>query len=189
MHFLTSHFYIDIGSNVINFPEAAVRALNSGHTLSAHTWSHPQMTYQTNDQIVAQLYWSIRSIKEATGVTVTSWRPPFGDVDDRVRAIAHQMGLRTIIWDKDSFDWGLPSPANDFQGKRTNEEIDGYFEEWISDRKSGVDTIHGHIGLQHETSGVTVAVAERWLPQLQSVFNVKSVHDCAPELQSPYWET
>lgn len=147
------------------------------------------MTYLSNELIVAELYWNIRAIKEATGVTITSWRPPFGDVDDRVRAIAHQMGLRTIIWDKDSFDWGIPSPANEFQGVQSMETVDGFFEEWINDRKDGLDTVSGHIGLEHETSYTTVQVAEKWLPQLQSVFTVKTVHDCAPELQSPYWES
>lgn len=179
-------FYV--GSNVVNFPEAAVRALQSGHTLSAHTYTHKRMTYISNEMIVAELYWTIRAIKEATGVTVTSWRPPFGDVDDRVRAIAHQMGLRTIIWDKDSVDWGLPSPANENIGKETQETVDSYFQDWIDERVNGVDFISGHIVLEHETSFATIQVAEKWLPKLQAAFNVKTVHDCAPELQSPYWE-
>ena len=37
-------------------------------------------------------------IKDVTGVTPTFWRPPFGDVDNRVRAIATAMGLQTSIW-------------------------------------------------------------------------------------------
>nr|AIA90767.1 Polysacc_deac_1 [uncultured Rhizopus] len=65
------------------------------------------MTTLTNNEIVAQFYWNLRAIKEAAGVTPRCWRPPYGDVDDRVRAIAHQMGMSTIIWDSDSFDWGL----------------------------------------------------------------------------------
>lgn len=38
-------------------------------------------------------------------------RPPYGDIDDRVRAISLQMGLRPIIWTSvngssyDTFDW------------------------------------------------------------------------------------
>lgn len=38
-------------------------------------------------------------------------RPPYGDIDDRVRAIALQMGLQPIIWTSvngssfDTFDW------------------------------------------------------------------------------------
>lgn len=60
------------------------------------------MTTQTNAQIVAELYWALKAIKEATGITSKCWRPPQGDVDDRVRAIAHQMGLRTVLWDLDT---------------------------------------------------------------------------------------
>lgn len=40
-------------------------------------------------------------------------RPPYGDIDDRVRAIALQMGLTPIIWTSvngssfDTFDWEI----------------------------------------------------------------------------------
>ncbi|KAI8647854.1 hypothetical protein BD408DRAFT_378074 [Parasitella parasitica] len=179
-------FYV--GSNVVGFPEAAVRAIESGHTICAHTWSHPKMTSLTNYEIVAQLYWNLRAIKEAAGVTPRCWRPPYGDVDDRVRAIAHQMGMATILWDVDSFDWGLPSVANGFAGTYTQETIDGFFNEWISNRKNGRDT-HGHVVLEHETSNMTIATTEKWLPKLKEVFNVKKVHDCAPQLRRPYWES
>ena len=32
-------------------------------------------------------------------------QPPYGDIDDRIRAIANALGLRTIIWTYDSNDW------------------------------------------------------------------------------------
>ncbi|ORZ08711.1 hypothetical protein BCR42DRAFT_302126, partial [Absidia repens] len=96
-----------VGSNVIKFPDAAQRALNDGHIICSHSWSHPQMTTLTNEEVIAQLYWTLRAIKEAVGVTPKCWRPPYGDVDDRVRAIAWQMGMRTYLWDQDSFDWNL----------------------------------------------------------------------------------
>lgn len=67
------------------------------------------MTSLTNEEIVAQLYWTQKAIKESLGITPKCWRPPYGDVDDRVRAIAWQMGMRTILWDQDSNDWNLVS--------------------------------------------------------------------------------
>jgi hypothetical protein len=33
------------------------------------------MTTLTNEQLVAEFYWSLRAIKEATGVTPKCWRP------------------------------------------------------------------------------------------------------------------
>jgi peptidoglycan/xylan/chitin deacetylase (PgdA/CDA1 family) len=38
-------------------------------------------------------------------VTPTLFRPPFGDIDPRVRAIVRALNLTTVIWDRDSDDW------------------------------------------------------------------------------------
>ncbi|ORZ01110.1 hypothetical protein BCR43DRAFT_486399 [Syncephalastrum racemosum] len=176
-------FYI--GSNVVTYPAAAVRALNDGLTLCVHTWSHPAMTTQSNEKVVAELYWTLRAIKEATGVTPKCWRPPYGDVDDRVRAIAWQMGMRTIIWDEDTNDWNMPGDGG---GNLSPETVDGYFEGWISARQNGSDNAHGHIVLEHELNNSTVSMTEKWLPKLQETFNVVTVHECM-NISQPYWET
>lgn len=50
---------------------------------------------------------------EQIGVTPNTMRPPYGDIDDRVRAISLQMGLTPIIWTSvngtsfDTFDWEI----------------------------------------------------------------------------------
>lgn len=98
-------FYI--GSNVMDWPLQAQRGLTDGHQLSAHTWSHRYTTALSDEQVFAELYYTIKAIKWVTGVTVTSWRPPYGDVDDRVRAIAYELGLETIIWSDDTDDWNV----------------------------------------------------------------------------------
>ncbi|KAI8887547.1 carbohydrate esterase family 4 protein [Backusella circina FSU 941] len=175
-------FYI--GSNVATYPEAAKRALNDGHVLCSHTWSHPQMTTQTNEQVVAELYWTLRAIKEATGITTKCWRPPYGDVDDRVRAIAWQMGMLTYLWDEDTNDWNMPGDGG---GNLAPSTVDGYFEGWINKQKSGTDK-HGHIVLEHELNNATVQMTEKWLPKLQETFNVVSIHQCM-NISQPYWET
>ncbi|KAG1150970.1 hypothetical protein G6F37_000299 [Rhizopus arrhizus] len=175
-------FYI--GSNIATFPAAARRALNDGHVLCVHTWSHPQMTAQSNEQVVAELYWTLRAIKEATGVTTKCWRPPYGDVDDRVRAIAWQMGMRTYLWDEDTNDWNMPGDGG---GNLSPSKVDGYFEGWIKSQKSGKET-HGHIVLEHELNNATVKMTEKWLPKLQETFNVQTIHHCM-NISQPYWET
>jgi len=50
-------------------------------------------------------------IKLAVGVTPTCFRPPYGDIDDRIRAIAKGLGLRVILWQRDSNDWEVGSVA------------------------------------------------------------------------------
>jgi len=87
-----------VGARVISRPEIVVYEYMTGHELSVHTWSHPSLTTLTNEQIVAELGWTRKAIKDVTGVTPLTFRPPFGDIDDRVRAIALAMGMRPVIW-------------------------------------------------------------------------------------------
>jgi peptidoglycan/xylan/chitin deacetylase (PgdA/CDA1 family) len=60
------------------------------------------MTALTNEQAFAELYYSRKAIKDILGVTPLCWRPPFGDVDNRIRTIAQSLNLTTILWGYDS---------------------------------------------------------------------------------------
>ncbi|WFD06608.1 hypothetical protein MVES1_001962, partial [Malassezia vespertilionis] len=101
-----------IGGNVINSPFQAQRALVDGHDICGHTWSHKLMTTLSNEQVFAELYYTAKAIKKIVGVTPRCWRPPQGDVDDRVRAIATALGMHTIMWQEDTNDWQLGEGAS-----------------------------------------------------------------------------
>ena len=92
-----------VGSRAISYPATLKRAYDEGHQIAIHTWSHPSMTSLSNEQIVAELKWTEKAIVSVIGVTPIYWRPPYGDVDNRVRAIATQLGYKTSIW-TDGFD-------------------------------------------------------------------------------------
>lgn len=66
-------FYI--GSNVINWPYGAMRGVRDGHHIAQHTWSHNLMTTLTNEEVLAELYYTQKAIKMVTGVTPRYWRP------------------------------------------------------------------------------------------------------------------
>ncbi|KAI9247358.1 hypothetical protein BY458DRAFT_484152 [Sporodiniella umbellata] len=178
-----SLFYI--GSNVATYPAAAKLALNNGNTLCVHTWSHNPMTTLTNAEIVAELYWSIKAIKAATGVTSKCWRPPQGDVDDRVRSIAWQMGLRNVLWNEDTNDWNMPDPMNG--GNLAPKIVDGYFQSWINAQKAG-KLDKGILVLEHELNRMTVNMTMHWLPIIQKDFTVVSALSCNG-IRQPYWES
>lgn len=103
-------FYV--GSNVVNWPLQAQRGIVDGHELCVNSWSQRYMTTLPNHQVFAELYYTMKSIKIAVGVTPTCWRPPFGDVDDRVRAIASGLGLRTVMWTLDPNDENIQPDGN-----------------------------------------------------------------------------
>ncbi|KAJ7205430.1 hypothetical protein GGX14DRAFT_458466 [Mycena pura] len=68
-------FYI--GSNVIHWPLQAQRAVADGHEICAHSWSHKSMTAFTNEQVFAELWYTMQAIKLVTGYTPTCWRVRF----------------------------------------------------------------------------------------------------------------
>ncbi|KAF9991466.1 hypothetical protein BGZ79_004443 [Entomortierella chlamydospora] len=180
-------FYI--GSKIMGAPAAAQRGLNDGHVICSHTWSHPSMTTLTNAEVVAEFYYSLRIIKEVLGVTPRCWRPPYGDVDDRVRAIAWQMGMRTVIWDRDTNDWQIngdqvaPGP-NAITYAKANKTV----ANWIKSRETGKDDSHGHIVLEHELSNATITLTESWLPTIQKAYKTMPATSCN-NIAQPYWES
>jgi len=47
--------------------------------------------------------WTEKAIMDATGHKVRYMRPPYGDIDNRVRFVLKQMGYVVVDW-TDSFD-------------------------------------------------------------------------------------
>lgn len=60
------------------------------------------MTSFSNEVAFAELYYTRKLIKDILGVTPKCWRPPFGDVDNRVRVIAEGMNMTNIVWSDDT---------------------------------------------------------------------------------------
>ncbi|KAF9220646.1 carbohydrate esterase family 4 protein [Gyrodon lividus] len=152
-----SMFYI--GSNVMDWPLEAQRGLADGH------------------EICMQI------IKLVVGVTPTCWRPPFGDVDDRVRAIAHALGLRTILWQYDSNDWRAGT------GNITDADVDANYQALITRAQSGSYSTGGTIMLTHELNNFTMAEAVKFYDQLKAAFKYLVPMGVATNQTQPYVET
>ncbi|KAF8927884.1 carbohydrate esterase family 4 protein [Dissophora ornata] len=116
-----------VGSRIRYYPTLLQRAYKEGHHIAIHTWSHPSMTTLTNEQVVAELKWTEKIIFDTIGVTPLYWRPPYGDVDNRVRNIATQLGYKTSIWtmDFDTDDWNIPA------NKSTPQAVIATFQSWL----------------------------------------------------------
>ncbi len=61
------------------------------------------MTTLSNEQVIGELGWTMELIHNSTGGRLPKyWRPPYGDSDERVRAIAKEVfGLTTVIWNQE----------------------------------------------------------------------------------------
>jgi hypothetical protein len=96
---LKATFFV-IGSRVVSFPATLQAQYISGHQIAVHTWSHSALTTLTNDQIIAELGWSRKAIRDVIGVTPNMMRPPFGDIEYVISvafATVFSQGQTTVI--------------------------------------------------------------------------------------------
>ncbi|KAI9316626.1 chitin deacetylase [Dichotomocladium elegans] len=174
-----SMFYI--GSNVINWPYGARRGVRDGHHIADHTWSHQMMTTLTNQEVLAELYYTQKAIKLASGVTPRFWRPAYGDVDDRVRWIATQLNLTTILWNLDTDDWA----GGDLIPMST---VQHTYDDFIKMGSNGTFSTSGNIVLTHEIDAKTMDISIKNLPAIKK--NYKHILDVATcmNITYPYFE-
>lgn len=189
-HNLTTTFFV-VGSRVLSRPAMLQYEYEAGNQISVHTWSHPALTTLTNEQIVAELGWSKKVIKDVLGVTPNTMRPPYGDIDDRVRYIAMAMGLTPIIWTTspagktfDTQDWKIST------GIVTPAQVLKNFQDIIASASS---LTTGFIVLAHDLYPQSVALAVEYvLPQALAAGNltVEPIITCLGQpLSEGYAET
>ncbi|KAJ8688945.1 hypothetical protein PTI98_013015 [Pleurotus ostreatus] len=169
-----------VGSNVIDWPREARRAVSDGHEICLHGWSHKYMTTLSNEEAFAELYYGVLAVcyhtsviltgnfsfQFITGVTPTCWRPPFGDTDDRIRFIAQSLDLVTILWQYDTFDWkGGQGDAQD------DAEVNKNYADIVSLAENGAFDSVGAIVLMHELSTFTMSKAVEYYPDFKRVFD------------------
>ncbi|WFD31082.1 hypothetical protein MSPP1_002114 [Malassezia sp. CBS 17886] len=171
-----SLFYI--GANVVSYPLQAQRGLIDGHDLCGHTWSHRYTTTLTNEQVFAELYYTAKAIKMVTGVTTRCWRPPYGDVDDRVRAIATGLGLRTILWQEDTDDWNI-EPSGD----KPESKIKSNYERIFKKKKTSKPIV-----LTHEINEYTMDEFMKMYPELDKAFDTVASPMTCLGITQPYAE-
>jgi hypothetical protein len=155
----------------------------SGHQISIHTWSHAPLTTLSNEEIVAELGWTAKVIRDVIGVTPNTFRPPYGDIDDRVRYIAAQMKQTPIMWTGvptnntvqyfDTTDWNIPG------NRATGPSALSKFETILNDYVPMLNS--GFIVLQHDIYQQTVDLAVGYILPMaiaSGKYQLKSIIDC-----------
>ncbi|VDB90093.1 unnamed protein product [Peniophora sp. CBMAI 1063] len=163
-----THFFI--GTNILSNPKefnTAYKTLQGD--IAVHTWTHPYMTTQSNDLVLAELGWTAQLIYNSTGGRIPRyWRAPYGDIDSRVEAIAREVfGMTSIQWNQDTADWTLTTNSH----YTSAEKIHSQFEKWLTGARSP-----GLIVLEHELSQQSVqAFIDAYPLMVQNNWNIVSV--------------
>jgi peptidoglycan/xylan/chitin deacetylase (PgdA/CDA1 family) len=107
-HDARATFFV-LGCTVADRPDTVRRILESGSELGNHTFTHPRLTTLGDNEIHGEITRAAAAIEEVTGSTLTYWRAPFFDSDERVNAAVGQLGLQEVWYSSMPGDWELPA--------------------------------------------------------------------------------
>ena len=94
-----------VGFWVDAYPERTQQIAQRGHEIGNHSTNHPNMPTLSPEQMQQEILQTHQKIEELTGTSPTLFRPPFGDYNNDLIDILHQMDYECIQWSIDSLDW------------------------------------------------------------------------------------
>jgi peptidoglycan/xylan/chitin deacetylase (PgdA/CDA1 family) len=162
-----------VGSRLVTHHKELKQAYDLGHQIAIHSWSHTALTTLTNEQIVAEMAWTSKIIRDIIGVSPKHVRAPFGDIDPRVRAVLKAMKFEIIDWNRDPQDWRISNFDTASNPTVTPQDILKEFTQWATADKTG------SISLQHDIYKVPVSIVGTTLDILSAAkFDFKTVSSC-----------
>jgi peptidoglycan/xylan/chitin deacetylase (PgdA/CDA1 family) len=100
-------FYV-LGTNVKRDPELLRRAVAEGHEIGNHSWSHKHLTRATPAVLRSEIDKNQKRVQSIGGVLPTTFRPPYGEINGKVRDEARRQRLTVVKWTVDSNDYKKP---------------------------------------------------------------------------------
>lgn len=134
-----------LGQKVSQYKDAVKKMKKIGCELGSHSFNHPNLTEMGPDAIQKQMNDTNDKLEEAVGSKATVMRPPYGAINDTVKA---NVGLPMILWNIDTLDWKT------------------------RDAKKTVDTVMRQVGdgdviLMHDIHSETIDAALDLIPKLE----------------------
>ena len=95
-----------IGGSWADDNTACVRKIvEAGHEVGSHGYFHRDHTTLGYEGNVEEISRSVQFLQLAAGVPVTLFAPPSGAYDEDTINAAESLGLRTVMWSRDTIDW------------------------------------------------------------------------------------
>ena len=97
--------FFNVGQWTERYPDYVRQEHTAGHQIGNHTYDHTDLTTLSPTDRLAQLTRTQGILQALTGYAPTFMRPPYGAINDDVRATTDAVGLTPIIWTVDTVDW------------------------------------------------------------------------------------
>lgn len=147
-----------VGQEISNFPDTVKKMNELGMELGNHTYSHIELTKLTQEEVSSEIGKTDQLLLDLTGQGASVVRPPFGSINDTVKA---EVGTPMILWSVDTLDWETQDTEKIVQAVMDN---------------AG----DGEIILLHDIFKETVDAAEIFIPKLiEEGYALVTVHQLA----------
>ncbi len=133
-----------VGNRVERYADTMKNAYQKGNQIATHTFDHGDLSKMKKKQIRRELKRSFRVMKKINGENPTMLRPPYGNVNDKMR---QTIQIPMIYWSVDTEDWS----------SRNRDKV-------LSRCKNIKD---GDIVLMHDLYPSTAAAVEKLIPKLR----------------------
>ncbi len=106
--FNVSATFFVVGYEAEKFPNLIQQEVALGHTVGNHSWSHPLspgFAALDDKALLNQFNHTNEALAKIGAPEPVVFRPPGGSFDAKVVEAARRMGMRTVIWTLDTFDY------------------------------------------------------------------------------------
>lgn len=91
-----------VGNRVEKFADTLKNAYENGNQIATHTYDHSDLSKMKKAGIKKEMSLSVQVIKKITGQGPAMLRPPYGNVNDKMRKT---IKIPMIYWSVDTEDW------------------------------------------------------------------------------------
>ena len=98
-----------LGSRMKQYPELVKKAVNNGHEVGSHGYSHKYLTKIKQNTLDFEINETNRIYNEITGLDLLYLRPPYGKINEKIRK---SINLPFILWSIDTRDWETRDALN-----------------------------------------------------------------------------
>jgi polysaccharide deacetylase family sporulation protein PdaB len=89
-------------------PDVAREIILRGHEIGHHGYSHKHFTELEDEKLAEEFARMEEALQEELNMTVELFRPPYGEIDQRVYDFVSERGYTTVLWSIDPHDWVDP---------------------------------------------------------------------------------
>jgi peptidoglycan/xylan/chitin deacetylase (PgdA/CDA1 family) len=135
------------GKHIKGKNETLLRAVALGCEIIGHSWEHERFTELECEEIQRQILDVHSLIESIAGVMPAIYRPPFGEIDERVRLASEEVGFALLKWSVDPKDW-------------QDRDADLIYDRILADVKNG------SVVISHDVYETTAMAMVQLIPEL-----------------------